>query len=112
MKANPKIFFAGQITGVEGYVESASSGILAGYNMAMLLTGREMLEPSPKTCIGALVLYISDTGIERLQPMNANFGIIEGWHERVRGPKTERYRLIAERSLALLKDYLTGDTDI
>lgn len=105
MKSNPKIFFAGQITGVEGYVESASSGILAGFNMAMLLTGGEMFEPSAKTCIGALPLYISDESIEKLQPMNANFGIIESWHERVRGPKTERYKLIAERSLGILKEY-------
>lgn len=112
MKERPRVFFAGQITGVEGYVESASSGILAGFNMARLINGGDMFEPSPRTCIGALALYISDASIEKLQPMNANFGIIEGWHERVKGPKTERYRLIAERSLALLREYFKGRENV
>ena len=103
MRKHKKIFFAGQITGVEGYVESASSGLIAGYNMARMLKGEEMLEPSSKTCIGALALYVSDESIEKLQPMNANFGIIDSWHERVRGGKVERYKLIAARSLELLK---------
>ncbi len=103
---NPKIFFAGQITGVEGYVESASSGILAGFNMARMLLGKEMLEPDVKTAIGSLPLYISDSSKKELQPMNANFGIIEGWHERVRGNKVERYKLIAARSLEIMKSKL------
>ena len=106
MRENKKIFFAGQITGVEGYVESASSGLLAGYNMAKMLKGEDMHEPSSMTCIGALPLYISNGSLEKLQPMNANFGIIDSWHERVRGKKTERYRLIAERSLEHLKGKL------
>lgn len=109
MKKYPKVFFAGQISGVEGYVESASSGILAGYNMAMMINGRQMFQPSSKTCIGALVKYISDESIEKLQPMNANFGIIESWHEKVRGPKTERYKLIAERSLEILREYFKSE---
>ncbi len=103
---NPKIFFAGQITGVEGYVESASSGILAGFNMARLIKGEAMLEPDAKTAIGSLPLYISDTSKEQLQPMNANFGIIEGWHERVRGGKVERYKLIAQRALDIMEKSL------
>ena len=81
----PKVFFAGQITGVEGYVESASSGILAGYNMAKLIKDEPMFEPDIKTSIGSLPIYISDESKESIQPMNANFGIIEGWPERVRG---------------------------
>lgn len=109
MKKHPKVFFAGQISGVEGYVESASSGILAGYNMAMMINGRQMFQPSSKTCIGALVKYISDESIEKLQPMNANFGIIESWHEKIRGPKTERYKLIAERSLEILREYFKSE---
>ena len=102
MKKFPKIFFAGQITGVEGYVESASSGILAGYNMAKLLKGEPMFEPSPKTSIGALPLYISNEGIEKLQPMNANFGIIESLDRRIKN-KQERYGAIANRALEIVK---------
>lgn len=109
MKKYPKVFFAGQITGVEGYVESASSGILAGLNMAKMIHEEELFEPNAKTAIGALPLYITNEGIEKLQPMNANFGIIEGLEKRVKGKKTERYRLIAERSLGLLKEQLAKE---
>ena len=109
MKKYPKVFFAGQITGVEGYVESASSGILAGLNMAKMIHEKELFEPNAKTAIGALPLYITNEGIEKLQPMNANFGIIEGLEKRVKGKKTERYRLIAERSLELLKEQLAKE---
>ena len=105
MREYPKIFFAGQITGVEGYVESASSGILAGYNMAKLLLGEEMLEPDKKTCIGALPLYISNPANEKFQPMNANFGIIEGLNEKIRN-KAERYNKIALRALDILKNQI------
>lgn len=102
MRKYPKIFFAGQITGVEGYVESASSGIMAGYNMAKLLLGEPMLEPDVKTCIGALALYISDEEQKKFQPMNANFGIIEGLDVRIK-KKAERYAEIARRSLEIIK---------
>lgn len=101
MKKYPKIFFAGQISGVEGYVESASSGILAGLNMAMLISGREMFEPSSKTAIGSLPLYISNEATTKLQPMNANFGIIDSLEERVKN-KVERYNKIAERALEII----------
>ncbi len=102
LRKNGKIFFAGQITGVEGYVESASSGILAGYNAARLVLGKPMWEPDKKTCIGALPLYISDEYITKFQPMNANFGIIEGLDERIR-KKADRYNKIASRALELVK---------
>lgn len=105
MKKYENIFFAGQITGVEGYVESASSGILAGFNMAKKLLGEPFFEPDKRTAIGALPLYISDEGIKRLQPMNANFGIIEPLDYRVRN-KQERYLKIAERALETLKNAL------
>ncbi|MBQ8301547.1 MAG: methylenetetrahydrofolate--tRNA-(uracil(54)-C(5))-methyltransferase (FADH(2)-oxidizing) TrmFO, partial [Clostridia bacterium] len=104
----PKIFFAGQITGVEGYVESASSGILAGYNMAKMLSEEEMFEPDIKTCIGALPLYISNTANTKFQPMNANFGIIEGLNERIRN-KAERYNKIALRALDIIKKQTKGE---
>ena len=106
MKKHPKIFFAGQISGVEGYVESASSGILAGYNMAKLILGEAMFEPDPKTAIGSLPIYISDETKDSIQPMNANFGIIESWPERIRGGKVERYKLIAKRALDTVKAQL------
>ncbi len=102
MKNHPKIFFAGQITGVEGYVESASSGILAGYNMARHLKNEPMLEPDKRTAIGALALYISNESVTKFQPMNANFGIIEGLNERVKN-KAERYNKIAVRALDIIK---------
>lgn len=108
LKNNPKIFFAGQITGVEGYVESASSGILAGFNMAKMLLGEEMYEPDIKTAIGALALYISNESISAFQPMNANFGIIEGLNERIRN-KQERYSKIAQRALETLKNSLNAE---
>lgn len=98
MKEHEKVFFAGQITGVEGYVESASSGLLAGYNMARFILGEKMFEPSKKTAIGSLPLYISDESITKLQPMNANFGIIESLNERIRN-KVERYNKIASIAL-------------
>lgn len=102
MKKYPKVFFAGQITGVEGYVESASSGILAGYNMARLIKGQDMLEPSPETAIGSLPLYISNESLEQLQPMNANFGIIAPLGERIK-KKPERYKKMSLRALETLK---------
>ncbi len=105
MKKFPKIFFAGQITGVEGYVESASSGILAGYNMAKLLLGEPMYEPDSKTAIGSLPLYISSEAVENLQPMNANFGIIDKLDKRIRN-KQERYGEIAKRALVVVKESL------
>lgn len=111
MKKNPKIFFAGQITGVEGYVESAASGIAAGINMANTVLGKEFFEPDARTAIGALPLYISNEAIEKLQPMNANFGIIQGFDEKIRGKKTERYAKIANRSLGLLKEKLKEENE-
>lgn len=102
MKKYNKVYFAGQITGVEGYVESASSGIMAGYNLACELTGRQKPEPSPKTAIGSLALYISnEANAKGFQPMNANFGIIDGLEKRIRN-KQERYRLIAELALEII----------
>ncbi len=102
MKKYPKIFFAGQITGVEGYVESASSGILAGFNMAMMIKEKPLFEPNSQTAIGALPLYISNEAIDKLQPMNANFGIIDSLDKRIKN-KVERYNAIALRALDFLR---------
>lgn len=94
-----KIFFAGQLTGVEGYVESAASGLNAGLNMLMLLNGKEMLDFTRETAIGALANYISNRGIVDFQPMNVNFGIMDPLGERIR-KKREKNEKIAARSLA------------
>lgn len=107
MKEHPEIFFAGQITGVEGYVESASSGIVAGINMARLLREKEMLPADRRTATGSLAAYIADPSIEKFQPMNANFGIMQGLDEKIRN-KQERYGKIAERALEIIKNQICG----
>ncbi len=98
-----KIFFAGQITGVEGYVESAASGLSAGLNMLMMLNGKEMIDFTSFTAIGALSNYISNTQITDFQPMNVNFGIMEPLGERIR-KKKEKNEKIALRSISLVKE--------
>ncbi len=95
---HPKVFFAGQITGVEGYVESASSGLVAGINAARKILGKETVKFPASTCTGALINYITDRYNTRFQPMNANFGIIEWERVKIKNKK-ERYEYIS--SLAL-----------
>lgn len=102
MRKHKKVYFAGQITGVEGYVESASSGIIAGYSMACELLGKPMPEYDNKTVTGALATYISNESITNFQPMNANFGIVMGLDVKIR-KKQERYAKIAERALDEIK---------
>ena len=77
MRENNRIYFAGQITGVEGYVESASSGLVAGYHLAGTLLGKQVVEFPGTTAIGALARYISNPTIRDFQPMNVNFGIMD-----------------------------------
>lgn len=105
MKTQPKIFFAGQITGVEGYVESAASGLIAGLSAASALLQKKMPHFDAKTAIGALGAYISNESIINFQPMNVNFGIMEALPERIRD-KRERAEAIAARSLAQIQSYL------
>ena len=100
LKSNPKVFFAGQITGVEGYVESTASGLLVGLNLGRLLNGKEMIKLSKKTAIGALASYIA-TPNSNFQPMNINFGIIDDLERRAK--KIEKRGLIAERSLSEIR---------
>ncbi len=102
LKNNKKIFFAGQITGVEGYVESISSGFLAGLNIANEILGKESIIMPKETVIGALADYIS-TQNEKFQPMNANFGILPQLSEKIKDKK-ERYKRLADKSLNCLKD--------
>ena len=98
LKKFPRVFFAGQITGVEGYVESASSGMVAGINAARKMLGKEPVIFPPAMCTGALIRYITDGENKRFQPMNANFGIIEWERVKIKNKK-ERYEYIS--SLAL-----------
>lgn len=97
MREFPKIYFAGQITGVEGYIESASSGLAAGICAGRKILGREKAEFSPRTAIGALARYVSNPAVTSFQPMNVNFGIIEGPGEKIRD-KHEKAERIAARS--------------
>ncbi|MCI6244557.1 MAG: methylenetetrahydrofolate--tRNA-(uracil(54)-C(5))-methyltransferase (FADH(2)-oxidizing) TrmFO [Eubacterium sp.] len=102
VKAMPNVFFAGQITGVEGYMESASSGIIAGINAVRLGQGRELLELPKETMTGALADYISDETVKSFQPMGANFGILPPIEPKIRDKK-ERYAALAQRALAELE---------
>lgn len=100
-RRNPLVAFAGQMTGVEGYVESAASGFLAAVAMAAKVQDRPLPEFPRETAIGALGLYISDERIESFQPMNINFSIISPLEQRIR-KKAEKNLAIANRSLAVI----------
>ena len=103
MREHPNIFFAGQITGVEGYVESAAMGILAGINAERFLCGREPVT-FPRECMtGALADYISSPQTENFQPMNANFGLLPKLQARIRNKK-ERYEKMAETALDAVRE--------
>lgn len=98
MREREGLFFAGQITGVEGYMESASSGIIAGINAANKILGKDEFVPSALTMIGALARYISNEEVESFQPMGANFGALPPLDEKIRDKKL-RYEALAERGL-------------
>ena len=100
-RRNPLVAFAGQMTGVEGYVESAASGFLAAVAIAAKVQGRELPDFPRTTAIGALGLYISDESIENFQPMNVNFSIISPLEQRIR-KKAEKNLAIANRSLEVI----------
>ncbi|MBP3684202.1 MAG: methylenetetrahydrofolate--tRNA-(uracil(54)-C(5))-methyltransferase (FADH(2)-oxidizing) TrmFO [Oscillospiraceae bacterium] len=102
-RRNPLVAFAGQMTGVEGYVESTASGYLAAVAMAAKVQGRELPEFPKTTAIGALGLYISDSSIENFQPMNINFSIISPLEKRIR-KKAEKNLAIANRSLEIIDE--------
>ena len=102
-RRNPLVAFAGQMTGVEGYVESAASGYLAAVAMAAKVQGRPVPEFPKETAIGALGLYISDERLDNFQPMNVNFSIIAPLEQRIR-KKAEKNLAIAGRSLAIIDE--------
>lgn len=101
LRSNPNIFFAGQITGVEGYMESAASGIMAGINAVRRAEDEEPLVLSEYNMIGALSQYISDESVTNFQPMGANFGILPPIEPKIRD-KRERYMALANRALEQL----------
>lgn len=104
-RKRPGVYFAGQMTGVEGYIESAGSGLVAGVNAARRALGEEPLIFPAETMIGAMAAYVSTGGTGSFTPMNANFGIIAPLPERVQGGKMARYTVYAERALREIKRF-------
>lgn len=103
LKGQPLVFFAGQMTGVEGYVESAASGLLAAVHMARKLSGKEAIVPPETTVLGALSAHISGAN-EDFQPMNANFGILKSSETPIKDKK-QRYAFVARRALDGVREY-------
>ena len=99
MRDNGNVFFAGQMTGVEGYLESASSGLVAGINAARTVLGSELVDFTRESAIGALANYISNSTIASFQPMNVNFGIMASLDKKVKGGKKARNAAIGERAI-------------
>lgn len=104
LKADPNLFFAGQLTGMEGYMESAASGLMAGWNAAQRLLERETVVLPHETMIGALCRYLVGCDPAHFQPMGANFGILPPLGEQIRD-KRVRYEALAQRSLDMLLPY-------
>jgi len=110
LRAEARIFLAGQITGVEGYVESTAMGLIAGINAARIIYGKAPVVPPPETGHGALIRYLMEADPHHFQPMNINWGLFPPLdlprRERKRFPKRERYRLMAERALTRFYEWL------
>lgn len=111
VKENKFLFFAGQITGVEGYMESTASGIVAGINACRVLQGGKLLSFPKETMIGALSDYISDRSVKKFQPMGANFGILPELENRPRDKK-ERGAAYSKRALDILDEYIKTNIEV
>ncbi|MGI5978050.1 MAG: methylenetetrahydrofolate--tRNA-(uracil(54)-C(5))-methyltransferase (FADH(2)-oxidizing) TrmFO [Oscillospiraceae bacterium] len=107
LRSDPRITFAGQMTGVEGYVESCASGMLAGLETAARLLGEAPWNFPRETAIGALALYVSEPSVGSFQPMNVNFGIISPLDKKIRG-KREKNAAISERALSIVRGLRAG----
>ncbi|MBA3926510.1 FADH(2)-oxidizing methylenetetrahydrofolate--tRNA-(uracil(54)-C(5))-methyltransferase TrmFO [Listeria rustica] len=105
LKARPELFFAGQMTGVEGYVESAASGLAAGINAARLVLGEELVVFPQETAIGSMAYYITNTNTKTFQPMNVNFGLFPALPTKIRG-KQERNEQHANRAIEAVKEVI------
>ena len=101
-KINKNLFISGQLSGVEGYMESTASGLLCGINAYLLLKGKQLIELNSKTMLGAIIKYITSFEGKNFQPMNANFGIVDPLEERIKDEK-ERKLIIANRAIAEIK---------
>ena len=105
-RKNPNIAFAGQMTGVEGYIESTAPGMLAALEMGRTILGKEPLNFPTYTAIGALAGYISDESVVKFQPMNVNFGIIDQLNYKFKGKKHDRYLEVSRRALAAIDEII------
>jgi methylenetetrahydrofolate--tRNA-(uracil-5-)-methyltransferase len=110
MRTRENVYFAGQMTGVEGYIESAGSGFVAGVNAARQILGLDAILFPRTMMIGAMADYVSRGGNSSFVPMNANFGIIEPLPMRVKGGKIAKYEVLANRSLEETAKYV-GNLD-
>lgn len=106
LKSDSRVFFAGQITGVEGYVESAASGFLAGIDAARRIQGESLVVPPPETALGALMHHITNADVKHFQPMNVNYGLFPELPGKIK--KKERRQKLAERALEALEVWKTG----
>jgi methylenetetrahydrofolate--tRNA-(uracil-5-)-methyltransferase len=104
LRDDPRVLFAGQLTGVEGYTESTATGLLAGINLSRLLAGEEPVLPPPTTMLGALYRYMREADPRHFQPMNANFGLVDELGQRVKDKRVKKERL-AERALAEMTEW-------
>jgi methylenetetrahydrofolate--tRNA-(uracil-5-)-methyltransferase len=100
------LFFAGQITGVEGYLGNIATGLLSGLNASLFVEGKDLIVLPVSTIIGALCSYVSSSDPDRFQPMKANFGILPPLEDGVRRNRRQRARAYADRSSQKLSDYL------
>ncbi|MEO6528378.1 MAG: methylenetetrahydrofolate--tRNA-(uracil(54)-C(5))-methyltransferase (FADH(2)-oxidizing) TrmFO [Gemmatimonadaceae bacterium] len=104
LKDDPRVLFAGQLTGVEGYTESTATGLLAGINLSRLLAGDEPVIPPPTTMLGALFRYMREAEPRHFQPMNANFGLVDELGVRMKDKRAKKEKL-AERALAAMTEW-------
>jgi methylenetetrahydrofolate--tRNA-(uracil-5-)-methyltransferase len=107
-KERDDLFFAGQMTGVEGYVESAASGLVAGINASRLVLGQELVVFPPETAIGSMAHYITSADPKHFQPMNANFGLFAPLGEKIKD-KQRRNELYAQRALDTIQNFVKND---
>ncbi|WP_062197844.1 FADH(2)-oxidizing methylenetetrahydrofolate--tRNA-(uracil(54)-C(5))-methyltransferase TrmFO [Massilibacterium senegalense] len=106
LKAVDHLFLAGQMTGVEGYVESAASGLIAGLNASQFVKGKELFVLPKETVIGSMAHYITTTNVKHFQPMNANFGLLPPLDVRMKNKK-ERYEQLANRALETIQNFVS-----
>ena len=105
---NQGVYFAGQMTGVEGYIESTASGLVAGLNAAALIKGEPAVIFPTTTVIGSMADYVSRGGTGKFQPMNANFGLVTPLEKKVKGGKSARNEALYHRGIEQLKEFIAS----